>query len=120
MIAHPALRRGRKRPPTASFRSRLVERARQRLRARCARGDRCRCSLSRQTKRLFDAAPKLRAKDAARVIEMLLDDDCVSPARAAKRAKLSDRSARRLFDRLIELNAVRELTGRANFRLYGL
>ncbi|MBG0803102.1 DUF1403 family protein [Methylocystis sp. H4A] len=51
---------------------------------------------------------------------MLLDDDCVSPARAAKRAKLSDRSARRLFDRLIELNVVRELTGRDNFRLYGL
>jgi hypothetical protein len=51
---------------------------------------------------------------------MLLQDDCVSPARAAKWAKLSDRGARRLFDRLIELGAVRELTGRANFRLYGL
>ena len=77
-------------------------------------------ALSRQTQKLFDAAPKLRAKDAARVIEMLLDDDCVSAARVAKRAKLSDRSARRLFDRLTELGAVRELTGRANFRLYGL
>lgn len=77
-------------------------------------------ALSRQTQKLFHAAPKLRAKDAARVIEMLLDDDCVSAARVAKRAKLSDRSARRLFDRLTELGAVRELTGRANFRLYGL
>jgi len=76
--------------------------------------------LSRQAKRLFDAAPKLRAKSAARVIEMLLDDDCVSAARVAKRAKLSDRSARRLFDRLTELGAVRELSGRPNFRLYGL
>ena len=35
-------------------------------------------ALSRQTQKLFDAAPKLRAKGAARVIEMLLDDDCVS------------------------------------------
>jgi len=76
--------------------------------------------LSRRTQKLSHAAPKLRAKDAARVIEMLLQDDCVSAARAAKTARLTDRGARRLFDRLIELGAVRELSGRASFRLYGL
>ncbi|KAF0132563.1 MAG: hypothetical protein FD148_1390 [Methylocystaceae bacterium] len=76
--------------------------------------------LSRRAEKLFDAAPKLRAKGAERVIEMLLADDCVGPARAAKYAKLSDRSSRRLFDRLVELGAVRELTGRSSFRLYGL
>jgi len=76
--------------------------------------------LSRRSETLLRAGPKLRAKDAARVIEMLLTDDCVSPARAATYAKLSDRGARRLFDRLIELGAVRELSGRASFRLYGL
>lgn len=76
--------------------------------------------LSRQVKKLLEAAPKLRAKGAERVIDMLLVDDCVGPARAAKYAKLSDRSSRRLFDRLVELGAVRELSGRTSFRLYGL
>jgi hypothetical protein len=76
--------------------------------------------LSRRAQKLFTVAPKLRAKGAARVIELLLADDCVAPARAAKHARLSERAARRLFDRLIEFGAVRELTGRASFRLYGL
>jgi len=48
----------------------------------------------------------------------LLDDDSF---RAATRIPgLSERGARRLFDRLVELGAIRELTGRASFRLYGL
>jgi hypothetical protein len=61
----------------------------------------------------------LRAKGARRVIDMLLADDGVTPA-AAARAGLSDRAARRLFDRLVMLGAVRELTGRETFRIYGL
>jgi hypothetical protein len=76
--------------------------------------------LSRRSETLLRAAPKLRAKGAARVIEMLLSDDGVSPSQAAKAAGLPDRASRRLFDRLIALGAVRELTGRTNFRLYGL
>jgi hypothetical protein len=76
--------------------------------------------LSRRSQALLAAQPKLRAKGAGRVVELLLDDEAVSPARAAKLARLSDRAARRLFDRLIELGAVRELSGRPNFRLYGL
>ena len=76
--------------------------------------------LSRRSNILSSVAPKLRAKKAARVVDLLLADDCVSPARAAKAAGLSDRASRRLFDRLVELGAVRELSGRANFRLYGL
>ncbi len=76
--------------------------------------------LSRRSQALLAAQPKLRAKGAGRVVELLLGDDAVSPARAAKSARLSDRAARRLFDRLIELGAVRELSGRSNFRLYGL
>jgi DNA-binding IclR family transcriptional regulator len=62
----------------------------------------------------------LRAKGARRVIDMLLADDAVTPAAAARRASLSDRAARRLFDRLVNLGALRELSGRDNFRIYGL
>jgi hypothetical protein len=76
--------------------------------------------LARSSEKLLAAQPKLRARGAGRVIELLLSDDAVSPARAAKAVRLSDRAARRLFDRLIELGAVRELSGRPNFRFYGL
>ena len=76
--------------------------------------------LSRRSRALLAVQPKLRAKGAGRVVELLLDDDAVFPAGAAKVARLSDRAARRLFDRLNELGAVRELSGRPNFRLYGL
>jgi Protein of unknown function (DUF1403) len=41
-----------------------------------------------------------------RVVALLLADDCVSPTRAAKVARLSDRASRRLFERLVELGAV--------------
>ena len=76
--------------------------------------------LSRRAELLLNISPKLRAKKAARVVDLFLSDDCVSPARAAKAAGISDRAARRLFDRLVALGAVRELSGRPNFRLYGL
>ncbi|MFY9657398.1 MAG: DUF1403 family protein [Methylocystis sp.] len=76
--------------------------------------------LSRRAETLIAVAPKLRAKGADRVVALLLTEDCVSSARAAKLARLSDRASRRLFDRLIAQGAVRELSGRPNFRLYGL
>ncbi|MBV1708039.1 MAG: DUF1403 family protein [Hyphomicrobiales bacterium] len=74
----------------------------------------------RRTRKLLELAPKLRAKGASRVIDMLLADDAASPAGAARIAGLSDRAARRLFDRLVAEGGVRELSGRASFRLYGL
>lgn len=76
--------------------------------------------LARRAMKLSAVAPKLRAQGAARVVDMLLGDDGVTPARAAKLSGLSDRAARRLFDRLVALGAVRELSGRETFRIYGL
>ena len=73
--------------------------------------------LTRRAERLRGAAPKLRSKDADVTLARLLTEDAL-PAQAGARA--SDRAARRLFDRLTSLGLVRELTGRATFRLYGL
>ena len=76
--------------------------------------------LARRSKTLIAVAPKLRAKPAAKIVDLLLAEDCVSPAEAARHAPMTDRAARRLFDRLVDLRAAREFTGRPTFRLYGL
>jgi hypothetical protein len=76
--------------------------------------------LSRRSEALLVVAPKLRAKPAAKVVDLMLAEDCVSPAEVARHAPMTDRAARRLFDRLVILGAARELTGRPAFRLYGL
>ena len=76
--------------------------------------------LSRHAETLIAVAPRLRAKPAQRIVDLLLAEDCVSPAEAARQASMTDRAARRLFDRLVALGAARELTGRPTFRLYGL
>ena len=46
-----------------------------------------------RSQKLLAVQPKLRAKGAGRVVELLLRDDAVSPAPAAKAARLSDRAA---------------------------
>jgi hypothetical protein len=76
--------------------------------------------LSRRADTLRTVTPKLRAKPAAKVVDLLLAEDCVSAAEVARNAPMTDRAARRLFDRLVSLGAVRELSGRPTFRLYGL
>lgn len=67
---------------------------------------------------LQGVAGKLRAKGASTVVATLLKQDAVGPGLRVR--TLSDRGLRRLYDRLLDLGAVRELTGRAAFRLYGL
>ncbi|MGB3391704.1 MAG: DUF1403 family protein, partial [Pseudaminobacter sp.] len=74
--------------------------------------------LGRRADRLLAVAPKLRAKAADLVVERLLSDDAI--VASEKIAGMSDRGLRRLFDRLVELGAVRELSGRPTFRIYGL
>mgnify|MGYP003109588602 FL=1 len=72
--------------------------------------------LARRAAHLKAVAPKLRAKGAVDAVEMFLTRDAVAPSALP----LPDRAARRLCDRLVDLGAVRELTGRDTFRLYGV
>jgi len=74
--------------------------------------------LDRRAANLLEAAPRLRAKKAPKIVERLLEQDAI-PASGAWTG-MTERSLRRLFDRLVTLGAVRELTGRPSFRLYGL
>jgi len=76
--------------------------------------------LDRRAELLIAVAPKLRSKPAQRIVDLLLSQDCVSPAGAARHAPMTDRAARRLFDRLVLLGAAREFSGRPTFRLYSL
>lgn len=73
--------------------------------------------LARAAVRLRAVVPKLRARGAARAVDMFLSCDALAPSALDF---MSDRAARRLCDRLVSLGAVRELTGRDTFRLYGL
>ncbi|WP_353035556.1 DUF1403 family protein [Mesorhizobium sp. M1328] len=68
--------------------------------------------------RLLAVAPKLRARASDLVVERLLSDDAI--VASEKIAGMSDCGLRRLFDRLVELGAVRELSGRTTSRVYGL
>lgn len=72
--------------------------------------------LARRTVHLKRVAPKLRAKGAGDAVEMFLTRDVIAPSALP----LPDRAARRLCDRLVDLGAIREMTGRDTFRLYGV
>lgn len=78
--------------------------------------------LARKAGRLRAVAPKLRARGAADAVELFLACDALTPVALSMevRGGMSDRAARRLCDRLVDLGALRELTGRDSFRLYGV
>lgn len=83
-------------------------------------------NLARRAATLRAIAPKLRAKGSEAAVALFLSEDAVassgmlSPTIRGTTVKMTGRAARRLCDRLVELGAVHELTGRSTFRLYGI
>lgn len=78
-------------------------------------------ALDRQAPALTQAVNGLRTREGEKGLALILKDDCVAPWQMVGRHGLgSDRAARRFCDRLIEQGALRLLTKRPTFRLYGL
>ena len=59
---------------------------------------------------------------AARAVELFLSQDVLTPVALARAMPeiLSERAARRLCERLVDLGVLREMSGRDTFRLYGV
>jgi len=94
--------------------------------AACDNAFRLAAELDLRVSKLRSVAPKLRAKGSDAALTLFLSHDAVSPSGMLSPViqgtlmPMTDRAARRLCDRLVELGVVRELTGRPTFRLYGV
>lgn len=85
-----------------------------------AAADACRLAadIARRAARLTEVSPRLRSKGAGELLDLLFAEDAV--AGTYQSDSLSRWASRRLFERLLELEAVRELSGRDTFRIFGL
>lgn len=94
--------------------------------AGCDGAIRSAADLGRRATKLHAVAPRLRAKGSDEALALFLSHDAVSPSGMLSpviqgtTVVMTDRAARRLCDRLVDLGVVRELTGRSTFRLYGV
>ncbi|MBX9874146.1 MAG: DUF1403 family protein [Beijerinckiaceae bacterium] len=78
-------------------------------------------TLARRAETLEAAAKNLRTRDEGRGLALVLADDAVAPWRMVGRAGFgSDRAARRFCETLAAQGALKRLTDRPTFRLYGL
>ncbi len=78
-------------------------------------------TLARRAENLAVAAHNLRTRDEGRGLALVLSDDAVAPWRMVGRTGFgSDRAARRFCETLAAQGALKRLTDRPTFRLYGL
>lgn len=82
--------------------------------------------LARRADVVASAADRLRTRDGGGGLKLILSDDCVAPwrmvgqGRGGRSGLGSDRAARRFCESLHAMGALRLLTDRPTFRLYGL